>query len=183
MSASDPALPQANRACEPCTACCVYLPIAAGLVGPGAKPAGVRCPHLDGHRCRTYARRPRMCVTFRCAWLADPTWPPAWRPDASGLLCLREQLEPGLPAAAVYEIRADALQRPAAAEILEQLRQTTAVFAVINARQERKRLAGDWSTSGPQPAVPRPHFLRSHRTPVVQPASILPLAQRSAGVS
>ncbi len=104
MIASHADKAQTSRACGGCSACCVVLPIPAGEVGPGPKAAGAPCPHLCVAGCAIYASRPALCAKFRCAWLADPSWPETWRPDRSGLLCLREKLEGGVPAAVVYEI-------------------------------------------------------------------------------
>ena len=133
------------RRCGSCNACCTHLPIPEGLVSPGAKPAGIPCPHVGARGCRVYARRPRMCVEFACAWFRDPTWPAAWRPDRSGLMCLREMLEPGLPAAAVYEIAFGALDRPENCDILSELRATTAVIAEVDLRRRSRRVLGTWS--------------------------------------
>jgi len=86
-----------------------------------------------------------MCVEFTCAWFRDPTWPAAWRPDRSGLMCLREMLEPGLPAAAVYEIAAGGLDRPENGDVLRNLVATTAVIAVVDLQRRSRRVLGTWS--------------------------------------
>jgi hypothetical protein len=151
------------RACGACNACCTHLSIPAGDVGPGLKPAGVACLNVTPAGCRIYGRRPKTCVDFACAWLTDIGWPAEWRPDRSGLFCLRAEIEPGMPAAAVYEIRPNALQIPVAAEILTELKSTTMVIAIINAQQERKKLLGNWVASPAEPAVPAPHFVRRLR--------------------
>ncbi|MFZ5829577.1 MAG: hypothetical protein ACOY3P_05795 [Planctomycetota bacterium] len=93
-----------------------------------------------------YRDRPEVCRRFRCAWLADPDWPEAWRPDLSGVMCLRESLADGLPVGAIYEIRRGALQTETAAEILEALLATTVVVVVIDTDQQRRTLFGDRAT-------------------------------------
>ncbi|MDZ7619132.1 MAG: hypothetical protein U1E05_19175 [Patescibacteria group bacterium] len=84
------------------------------------------------HGCGSYEDRPAACRNFLCAWLADAGWPDAWRPDLAGLLCLREELEPGLVGAAVYEVWPDALQAAEANEILHTLRATTAILVTVD---------------------------------------------------
>lgn len=72
------------RKCGKCDACCVALTIDE----PGiAKYAGVRCRHLtDSSGCGIYSTRPNLCRTWRCAWLAVPSFPEALRPDRSGVI-------------------------------------------------------------------------------------------------
>lgn len=155
--------PPPHRTCLPCAACCVRLPIPAGAVGPEAKPAGVRCPRLGPAGCAAYAVRPGLCADFRCAWLADASWPEAWRPDCSGLLCLRERVGGSLPAAAVYELYPGALLRREGARIVEELRKSTAVLVTIDVRARRRRLVGRLlehgeqrdPQQGPERAMPR----------------------------
>jgi len=130
------------RHCGACTACCTHLPIPAGEVAAGSKPAGIPCPLLGPDGCRSYADRPELCARFRCTWLADEDWPDGWRPDRSGLMCLREEIDAGLPAAVVYEITPGALEQDVAAAILAELRRTTAVVAVVDHRGSRQRLTG-----------------------------------------
>jgi len=153
-----------THVCGNCQACCTHLAIPAGDVGPGIKPAGVPCPNITVAGCRIYGCRPMTCANFACSWLDDSAWPESWRPDRSGLFCLREEIEPGTPAAAVYELRPNALQTPVAAEILTELKRTTVVVAIINARQQRRKLLGNWVVSPPQPTVPAPHFVGRSRT-------------------
>jgi len=136
------ALPVSTRCCTPCTVCCVRLPVPAGLLGHGAKPAGVRCPRLGRTGCRNYLCRPSVCSQFRCAWLADASWPVAWRPDLSGLLCLREELTEGLLAALVYETRPAALETPKALDIVNALCQTTSVVTIVDCQGHGQRLPG-----------------------------------------
>ena len=130
----------ASRECRPCVACCIHLPISAGHVGPGSKPAGIKCPHLCSAGCRTYARRLEFCVDFSCAWLKDENWPTSWRPDSSGLLCLREEVDNGSVAALVYELRHGSLHTPLAVEILDELQLAVDVIVVVDFHSQRRRL-------------------------------------------
>lgn len=139
-----------TRQCLPCTACCVRLPVPAGMISPGCKPAGVACRHLGPSGCRIHDIRPKVCRGFHCAWRSDATWPSSWRPDLSGLLCLREHLGGELPAAAVYELRPGALETPLAAMIVDELRRTTAVVALIDVAENRRAVPGTWA-AGPIP--------------------------------
>ena len=56
-----------NRTCGTCAACCTVLGIAELR-----KHAGQACRHLDGRdptrRCSIYARRPKACAEYVCAW-------------------------------------------------------------------------------------------------------------------
>jgi hypothetical protein len=79
--------------------------------------------------------------------LADPGWLAAWRPDRSGLLCLREMLDCGLPGALVYEVRSHALASPDASQILDELQRTTAILVPIDTHQNRQHLPGRWSAA------------------------------------
>ncbi len=153
----------APRTCGACTACCVHLPIPAGHVGPGAKPAGVACSRLGSGGCRFYQSRPAACAGFHCAWLKEPLWPDRWRPDASGALCLLEWVGDEFYAAAVYEIEAGAFGRAETEEIIATLRETTALVVTIDRLQRRHALAGQGPLQSttvrlrnrPQPTVSR----------------------------
>jgi hypothetical protein len=147
-----------DRHCGRCTACCTRLAIPEGIVGADPKPAGTPCTWLQSAGCQIYARRPKVCVRFACAWLRDKSWPAGWRPDRCGLMCLRELLELTTPAAAVYEIRPQALRRPEAARLLAVLQQTTAAVAIIGFQGQRHRLPGSWSTPTVCEPVPLPNF-------------------------
>lgn len=129
-----------DRHCGACTACCTYLPIPRGLIGPGKKPVRVPCPRVGALGCRRYARRPRACVDFACAWLRDSVWPKVWRPDRSGLLCLRAMLEGHLPAAVIYEIRSGALAKPEGNDIVNYLLRTTVALAILDAQGHRQNI-------------------------------------------
>ena len=131
------------RTCGDCTACCSRLPIPAGIVGPVAKPAGTPCPHLCSGGCAIYALRPQICADFRCAWLQNDTWPADWRPDISGMLCLREALAEDMPAALVYELREGALAEPAAATVLAELVESNALVVVVDAQEHRHVMPGN----------------------------------------
>lgn len=149
-----------ERHCGPCHACCVHLPIPAGEVCLNAKPAGVMCPNLSDHGCQAYSSRPETCRQFQCVWLAEPSWPDAWRPENSGLLCLREEIENEVSAALVYEIARDALASPTAEAILASLTESTAVVAVVNLQRQRRLLRGHQWIDESAHQVRRPHFLK-----------------------
>lgn len=139
------------RRCGSCTVCCVALPVPEGHLEMGSKPAGVPCTNLDSAGCRKYGTRPTACRNFFCAWLADRSWPGAWRPDRSGLLCLREELESGLVGAAVYEVRPDALDSPESQAILQALYATTTIVVVIDTNRQCQSFAhlADAPAKGP----------------------------------
>ena len=145
--------------CQQCTTCCTHLWIPPGTVGPGGKPPGVPCPRLSATGCEIYSRRPTLCADFCCAWLRNESWPVDWRPDRSGLFCLREEIEPGLFGAVVYETRDNALQGPVAAAILESLKEISALIVIVDAQQRRQRLSGKWDVDAAESSVPAPHFL------------------------
>ena len=147
------------RLCRPCSACCIRLPVPAGVIGPHPKPSDTGCPHLCATGCRIYPRRHKICVDFHCEWLRDPSWAEEWRPDRSGLLCLREEIEAGLPAAAVYEILPGALQRPTAIEIVAALERRTMAIAFVDIQERRRCLLSEGLVHPAQPGPPRPHFL------------------------
>jgi hypothetical protein len=66
-----------GRVCGGCTLCCKLLP-ALDL----GKLAGQRCRHSRaGKGCAIYARRPKSCRTWACAWLANPDTAGMPRPD------------------------------------------------------------------------------------------------------
>ena len=134
-----------KRACGDCTACCTHLPIPAGIVGPAAKLAGAPCHHLSKSGCGIYDDRPAVCARFRCAWLAATDWPAAWRPDQSGLLCLREILPDGKPGALVQETRPGALLEPEAKDILLALMHSCAVVVVVGPDGRRRLMHGCWT--------------------------------------
>ena len=147
------------RGCRDCSACCSHLAIPAGEVGPGRKPAGMVCPRHGPNGCRIYGQRPKLCRDFQCTWLSDASWPAEWRPHRLGLLCIREEIDVNLPAAAVFEIRPGALQKSTAVEILEELQRTTAVIAIVDSQEQRRHLLGKWSVETAEPGVRTPHFL------------------------
>ncbi len=79
-------------------------------------------------------------------------------------MCLWEEIDVGLPAAAVYEIRSGALQSSDALAILEELKRTAAVIAVIDNGQRRQRLTGHVEIHAAEPAVPKSHTLDRQRS-------------------
>ena len=141
-----------GRECGECAACCKHLFIPANVVSAAAKPAGEACPHLGGAGCGIYDGRPSVCSRFRCGWLADDEWPDDWRPDVSGLLCLREFLDNGLPAALVSETRPGALLEPLAKEILLHLLQNTSHVVVVAPDGRRHLMLGSYKPG----AAPKP---------------------------
>lgn len=78
-------------------------------------------------------------------------------------MCLREMLEPGFPAAVVYEIAAGALDRPENGDVLSELVATTAVTAVVDLQRRSRRVLGTWSPP-PQHAPVPASFSRSVAT-------------------
>lgn len=148
---SDPPTVTQGRHCGACTACCIYIPIAEGVLGPEPKPAGVPCRHVGPLGCRRHQRRPAWCAKFRCWWLGEPAWPAAWRPDKSGLLCVPEDLQRRSGRVRVYEIRPGALEGPMANALLAALELCAAVELVAFAP------CRDWeSESDPHlPCLPR----------------------------
>jgi Fe-S-cluster containining protein len=150
----------AEHSCGDCRVCCIHLPIPVGEVCRKAKPAGVACPHLADHGCQIYQDRPATCQKFQCTWLSESSWPLAWRPERSGLLCLREEVDNEVHAALVYEIERDAIARPTTESILARLRESTVVVALVNLQQQRRLLRGhQWVERGER-VVRRPHFLK-----------------------
>jgi hypothetical protein len=141
-----------GRECGDCSECCTHLGIPAHVVSAAAKPAGEGCRHLCDSGCGIYDARPGVCARFRCAWLADHDWPDAWRPDQSGLLCLREFLDDGLPAALVSETRPGALLEPAAKEILLRLLENTSRVVVVGPDGKRHLMVGSYATEA-APAI------------------------------
>jgi len=123
----------------------------------GPKAAGVPCAHLAAHGCGRYEDRPAACRNFLCTWLADAAWPDAWRPDLSGLLCLREELEPGLVGAVVYEIEPGALQSQAAEGILGVRYSTITNLVVVDAKGHRRKYAHLAEDPGGTPGMPPHH--------------------------
>ncbi len=80
-------------------------------------------------------------------------------------MCLREEIDDGLPAALVYETRPGALREPVANTIVEELRSTTAVVVVVDHQQRRRHLPGKRSVHAGETALGAPHFLRQKDRP------------------
>ena len=142
-----PLLPQQNhqeRDCLPCGECCKVLPLATGHIDPGSKTPGQPCNRLAGGGCRIHAQRFELCRRFKCGWLTDTKWDESWRPDLSGLLCLREWIDEKVPAAVVYELRYGVISSPEAVEILAELCRTTVSVTIIGLDGTRRRLVGTW---------------------------------------
>lgn len=116
--------------------------MAAGIVSPDIKPAGVACSHLCDAGCQIYALRPTSCSNFRCGWLRFEAWPTAWRPDESGLLCLWEELDPQTPMAAVYELSPGALESEVGQQIVAWLLDASLAVVLVALNEERRLIAG-----------------------------------------
>lgn len=130
MRCSDPPTATHGRHCGACTACCIHLPLAEGVLGPEAKPAGVPCRHVGPLGCRRHQRRPAWCAQFQCWWLSEPAWPAAWRPNRSGLLCVPQGFDRRSGRVRVYEIRPHALDDPVAPALLAALEACASVELV-----------------------------------------------------
>ncbi|MBN2291571.1 MAG: hypothetical protein JXM70_04045 [Pirellulales bacterium] len=142
-----PLLPERNhqyRDCRPCSECCWVLPLAVGHIDPHSKSLGQPCNRLASGGCRIHAQRFELCRRFQCTWLSDSKWNDSWRPDLSGLLCLREWIDEQVPAAIVYELRDGVIGSPEAVEILSELCRTTVSVTVIGRDDSRQRLVGAW---------------------------------------
>jgi hypothetical protein len=58
------------------------------------KAAGRYCKHcLPGKGCCIYETRFEVCRTFLCGWRLVPQLDAAWRPDKSGILMLRQEVD------------------------------------------------------------------------------------------
>ena len=75
--------------CGNCTVCCMAL-----RVIELDKEAGRYCQHcIPGKGCGIYETRFEICRTFLCGWRLVPQLDAAWRPDKSGILMLRQEVE------------------------------------------------------------------------------------------
>jgi len=148
------------RVCGSCTACCVRLSIPAGVVGTCTKTEGQPCPLLGSRGCTVYPSRPALCRDFACTWLKRNDWPPEWRPDRVGLLCISETLGESLMGALVYELRPGALQSSAAAAILARLRDSCD-FVVTVTESGLRQLTPGLRVDRGEPTRRAPHFSRS----------------------
>jgi hypothetical protein len=82
-----PALP--GRACAGCTLCCKLLSIAVL-----DKPRLAWCVHCaPGSGCTIYDRRPEICRSFRCGWLADAGIGEHWQPAKSKMVISYESAD------------------------------------------------------------------------------------------
>lgn len=126
-----------ERHCGACTACCTYLPLPHEAIGLNTRPVREPCPRVGTLGCRRHARRPRACADFACAWLSDPLWPKAWRPDGSGLLCVREAIDGHRQAAVIFEIQPGALTTQVGNDLVSHLLQTTVALAIVDAHGRR----------------------------------------------
>ena len=75
--------------CGNCTVCCMAL-----TVIELDKDAGIYCKHcLPGKGCGIYETRFEICRTFLCGWRLVPQLGDRWRPDRSGILMLRQEVD------------------------------------------------------------------------------------------
>ncbi len=147
----------AERQCGECSACCVRLPIPAGQVSVIEKPAGTPCPSLADCGCAIYPSRPTICRNFACTWLKLEGWPPEWRPDRIGLLCISERVGGVLEGSLVYELRPGALQSAAGSAAVASLLSTCDFVVTVSESGVRQLTPGlrlDRAESPP----PAPHF-------------------------
>lgn len=77
-----------GRDCGGCVVCCVVPTIDDPEI---QKASNTPCRH-SGDGCAIYARRPRPCRVFHCAWRRLAVLDDAWRPDRSGVF---STLDPG----------------------------------------------------------------------------------------
>lgn len=73
------ALKESTRECGNCRLCCKVM----GVAAEGDFPHKLKdhwCPHVCGHGCAIYARRPSPCRDFTCLWLTGFGYD-AHRPD------------------------------------------------------------------------------------------------------
>lgn len=97
---------KAPRSCGECQACCI-----APYIKELAKPAHVRCEHLNQRGCGVYTKRPEVCREFDCAWLHGfYGLSHSQRPDKSGLIIYVRATEPNEIKAA--EVWRDAHKTP-----------------------------------------------------------------------
>lgn len=68
--------------CEECNLCCKLLPID----GVGS-PSGKWCKHCEiGKGCKIYNKRPKECISFRCAYNHSEKCVKRFRPDKCGVV-------------------------------------------------------------------------------------------------
>ena len=95
------------RECGGCHACCI-----APQIDHLAKPARVRCWHLDEYRgCSIYDQRGEVCRRYRCLWLMGALGV-GNRPDKLGVAFTLFSLADGTPAIGAMELWAGALDEP-----------------------------------------------------------------------
>lgn len=150
----------APRACGDCNACCVRLAIPAGVVGNLPKRECEPCPLLGARGCSVYPSRPSLCRDFACSWLKQDDWPPEWRPDRMGLLCISEMVGESLLGALVYELRPEALRTEDAARLLARLTESNDFVVTVTESGTRQLTPGLRFDRG-EPPRRAPHFSRS----------------------
>lgn len=76
-----------EKKCGDCTKCCEGW-LTGEALGHRFYP-GKPC-HFLGGRCTIYSKRPHdPCVTFKCEWLVDDSYPEWMRPDRSHIIVTR----------------------------------------------------------------------------------------------
>lgn len=157
-----------SRVCGECNACCVRLAIPAGLVGASAKAECQPCPLLGSRGCSVYPDRPAICRDFACTWWKRLDWPPDWRPDRIGLLCISEAVGEALLGALIYELRPGALRTEAAAAVLARLTEMCDFVVTVTESGTRQLTPGLRFDPADSPRR-APHFSRAAKGTVTAP--------------
>ncbi|MFA1012856.1 MULTISPECIES: YkgJ family cysteine cluster protein [Pseudomonas syringae group] len=78
-----------HKTCGECTVCCSALLIDTPNF---KKPADIKCIHVkDKGGCSIYEKRPEVCRSWECGWLALSKLRNSLRPDKSNLLIRLEE--------------------------------------------------------------------------------------------
>ena len=117
-----PGFDREPRACEACHACCI-----APQIDHLAKPARVRCWHLDSYRgCGIYENRGQVCRAYQCLWLRGALGV-GNRPDKLGVIFALMGLPDGTPCVSAMELWEGALDDPLAIWAMAQLQPVTGI--------------------------------------------------------
>lgn len=83
----------AERACQPCTACCDGW-VSMNINGTDVYPGKV-CPYSTGKGCGDYGNRPAdPCDHFNCAWVVENSPLPDWmKPSNAKVLVVLDKLQ------------------------------------------------------------------------------------------
>ena len=118
-----PGFDREPRSCDSCHACCI-----APQIDHLAKPAQVRCWHLDSYRgCGIYPDRGEVCRKYQCLWLRGALGV-GNRPDKLGLVLALFQLSDGTPCISATELWPGAFNDPLATWALGQLQPVTGLI-------------------------------------------------------